>query len=62
MRSRFEYWEYRHMTLYIPAEMKYRIEQIAAKKNMSTSALCRELFWNEIARHEICENSRPDNR
>lgn len=50
------------MTLSIPAEMKHQIEQIAAQKDMSASALCRELFRKEIAQHEICENSRPGNR
>lgn len=50
------------MTLSIPAEMKHQIEQIAAKKDMSASALCRELFRKEITQHEICENSRPCNR
>ena len=50
------------MTVSIPAEMKDQIEQIAAKKDMSASALCRELFRKEIAQHEICENSRPGNR
>lgn len=49
------------MTLSIPAEMKHQIEQIAAQKDMSASALCRELFRKEIAQHEICENSRPGN-
>ena len=50
------------MTLSVPAEMKHQIEQIAAKKDMSASALCRELFRKEIAQNEICENSRPGNR
>ena len=62
MRSRFKHGESTHMTLSIPAEMKHQIEQIAAKKDMSASALCRELFRKEIAHHEICENSRPGNR
>ena len=50
------------MTLSIPAEMKHQIEQIAAHKDMSASALCRELFRKEIAQLEICENSRSGNR
>lgn len=50
------------MTLSIPAEMKHQIEQIAAQKDMSASALFRELFRKEIAQHEICENRRPGNR
>ena len=62
MRSRFKHGESTHMTLSIPAEMKHQIEQIAAHKDMSASALCRELFRKEIAQHEICENSRPSNR
>lgn len=62
MRSRFNHGEYTHMTLSIPAEMKHQIEQIAAHKDMSASALCREMFRKEIAQHEICENSRPGNR
>ena len=62
MRSRFKHGESTHMTLSIPAEMKHQIEQIAAKKDMSASALFRELFRKEIAQHEICENSRPGNR
>lgn len=62
MRSRFKHGEYTHMTLSIPADMKNQIEQIAAHKDMSASALCRELFRKEIAQHEICENSRPGNR
>ena len=62
MRSRFKHGEYTHMTLSVPAEMKHQIEQIAAQKDMSASALCRELFRKEIVQHEICENSRPGNR
>ena len=62
MRSRFKHGESTHMTLSIPADMKHQIEQIAAHKDMSASALCRELFRKEIAQHEICENSRPINR
>ena len=62
MRSRFKHGESTHMTLSIPADMKHQIEQIAAHKDMSASALCRELFRKEIAKHEICENSRPCNR
>ena len=62
MRNRFKHGESTHMTLFIPAEMKYQIEQIAAHKDMSASALCRELFRKEIAQHEICENRRPGNR
>lgn len=62
MRSRFKHRESTHMTLSIPAEMKHQIEQIAMQKDMSASALCRELFRKEIAQHEICENSRPGNR
>ena len=62
MRSRFNHGESTHMTLSIPAEMKHQIEQIAAHKDMSASALCRELFRKEIAQHEVCENSRPGNR
>lgn len=62
MRSRFKHGESTHMTLSIPAEMKHQIEQIAAKKDMSASALCRVLFRKEIAQHEICENSGPCNR
>lgn len=62
MRSRFKNGESAHMTISIPAEMKHQIEQIAAHKDMSASALCRELFRKEIAQHEICENSRPGNR
>lgn len=62
MRSRFKHGESTHMTLSIPADMKHQIEQIAAKKDMSASALCRELFRKEIAQHEICENRRPGNR
>ena len=50
------------MTLSVPADMKHHIEQIAAKKDMSASAFCRELFRKEIAQNEICENSRPGNR
>ena len=62
MRSRFKHGESTHMTLSIPAEMKHQIEQIAAHKDMSASALCRELFRKEIAQHEVCENRRPSNR
>ena len=62
MRSRFKHGESTHMTLSVPAEMKHQIEQIAAKKDMSASALCRELFRKEITQYEICENSRPGNR
>ena len=62
MRSRFKHGESTHMTLSIPAEMKHQIERIAAHKDMSASALCRELFRKEIAQHEICENSRSGNR
>ena len=62
MRSRFKHGESTHMTLSIPAEMKHQIEQIAAQKDMSASALCRELFRKEITQHEICENRRPGNR
>ena len=62
MRSRFKHGESTHMTLSIPAEMKHQIEQIAAHKDMSASAFCREMFRKEIAQHEICENSRPGNR
>lgn len=50
------------MTLSVTAEMKHKIEQIAVQNDMSASALCRELFRKEIAKHEICENSRPGNR
>ena len=62
MRSRFKHGESIHMTLSVPAEMKHQVEQIAANKDMSASALCRELFRKEIAQHEICENSGPCNR
>ena len=62
MRSRFNHGESTHMTSSIPAEMKHQIEQIAAQKDMSASALCRELFRKEIAQNEICENRRPGNR
>ena len=62
MRSRFKHGESTHMTLSIPAEMKHQIEQIAAHKDMSASAFCRELFRKELAQHEIRENSRPGNR
>ena len=62
MRSRFKHGESTQMTVSLPAEMKHQIEQIAAKKDMSASALCRELFRKEIAQNEICENSRPGNR
>lgn len=62
MRSRFKHGESTHMTLSVTAEMKHQIEQIAAKKDMSASALCRELFRKEIAQHEICENRRSCNR
>ena len=62
MRSRFKHGESTQMTLSIPSEMKHQIEQIAAHKDMSASALCRELFRKEIARHEICEIRRPGNR
>ena len=62
MRSRFKHGESTHMTLSVPADMKHQVEQIAAQKDMSVSALCRELFRKEIAQHEICENSRPCNR
>lgn len=62
MRSRFKHGESTHMTLSVPAEMKNQIEQIAAQKDMSASALCRELFRKEIAQHEICENRGPSNR
>ena len=61
MQSRFKHGESTHMTLSIPAEMKHQIEQIAANKDMSASALCRELFRKEIAQHENCENSRSGN-
>ena len=50
------------MTLSVPAEMKHQIEQIAAHKDMSASALCRELFRKEIVKHEICESSGPGSR
>ena len=50
------------MTLSVPAEMKHQVEQIAARKDMSASALCRELFRKEIAQNEIRENRRPGNR
>lgn len=62
MRSRFKHGESTHMTLSVPADMKHQIEQIAAKKDMSASALCRELFRKEITQHEICENRRSGNR
>ena len=62
MRSRFKRGESTHMTLSLPADMKHQIEQIAAHKDMSASAFCRELFRKEIAQHEICENRRPGNR
>ena len=57
MRSRFKHRECTHMTLSVTAEMKHQIEQIAVQKDMSASALCRELFRKEIAQHEVCENS-----
>ena len=62
MRSRFKHGESTHMTLSVTAEMKHQIEQIAAHKDMSASALCRELFRKEIAQHEVCENHRSSNR
>lgn len=62
MRSRFKHVESTHMTLSIPVEMKYHIEQIAAHRDMSASALCRELFRKEIAQNEVCENPRSGNR
>lgn len=62
MRNRFDHGECTHMTLCVPEEMKHQIEQIAAHKDMSASAFCRELFRKEIAQHEICKNSRPGNR
>lgn len=62
MQSRFKHVESTHMTLSVTAEMKQQIEQIAAHKDMSVSALCRELFRKEIAQHEICEDRRPGNR
>ena len=62
MRSRFKHGESTHMTLSVPEEMKHHIEQIAAHKDMSASAFCRELFRKEIAQHGVCENRRSGNR
>ena len=62
MRSRFKHGETTHMTISLPAEMKHQVEQIAAKKDMSASAFCRELFRKELAKYEVCKNSRPGNR
>lgn len=65
MRSRFNNREITHITISVPVEMKRHIEQIAAKHDMSVSALCREVFRvtfrKEIAKHEVLPNSRPGN-
>lgn len=50
------------MTIAVPADLKDALDVIAAERDMSTSALCRELFRKEIAQNEICENRRPGNR
>lgn len=50
------------MTLSVPADLKDSLEVIAAERDMSTSAYCRELFRKEIAKHEVLPDSRPCNR
>lgn len=62
MRSRFKHRAITHLTLSVPADLKDALEVIAAERDMSTSAFCRELFKEEIAQHEILPNSRPGNR
>jgi hypothetical protein len=62
MRSRFKHLATTHLTLSVPADLKDTLEVIAAERDMSTSAFCRELFRKEIAKHEVLPNSRPGNR
>ena len=62
MRSRFKHRATSHLTLSVPADLKETLEIIAAERDMSTSAYCRELFRKEIAQHEVLPNSRPCNR
>ena len=62
MRGRFKHRATTHMTLSVPADLKDTLEVIAAERDMSTSAFCRELFRKEIAKHEVLPNSRPGNR
>lgn len=62
MRSRFKHRATTHLTLSVPADLKDTLEVIAAERDMSTSAFCRELFRKEIAKHEVLPNSGPGNR
>ena len=61
MRSRFKHQATTHLTLSVPADLKDTLEIIAAERDMSISAYCRELFRKEIAKHEVSPNSRPGN-
>ena len=61
MRGRFKHRANTHLTLSVPADLKDALEIIAAERDMSTSAYCRELFRKEIAKHEVLPNSRPGN-
>lgn len=61
MRSRFKHQSTTHLTLSVPADLKDTLEVIAAERDMSTSAFCRELFRKEIEKHEVLSNSRPGN-
>lgn len=61
MRSRFKHRATTHLTLSVPADLKETLEVIAAERDMSTSAYCRELFRKEIAKHEVLPNSGPCN-
>lgn len=62
MRSRFKHQATTHLTLSVPADLKDTLEIIAAKRDMSTSAYCRELFRKEISQYEVLPNSGPGNR
>lgn len=61
MRSRFKHRATTHLTISVPADLKETLEVIAAERDMSTSAYCRELFRKEIVKHEVLPNSRPGN-
>lgn len=61
MRGRFKNRATTHLTLSVPADLKDALEIIAAERDMSTSAFCRELFRKEISKREVLPNSRPGN-
>lgn len=62
MRSRFKHLATTHLTLSVPADLKDTLEVLAAERDMSTSAFCREIFRKEIEKHEVLPNSGPGNR